>query len=281
MNLTQAAKYFDKTVCVDAYGIISFLGQLDLYDDSKRDGITVERRILSVAPTINLPARRTLLIEGETWIVGGKNVDSFQGSPIRIKYVIHKASTLGSIKTPKQKLTTGGTPVYSAAVWLKDSKDVVSSSKLFSFMNTFFALGENVVAGDILTLGVDSYRIRNVYESAAGIQIGEASTMPKDTLQAISYLAFGAQAYNAAADSYGTASPVVCNVLWERFQDSYNYESAAAPTYVPGDILMVIEKSNVLSPRAGDQITYQGVTWLVISFQDDNRTCWEVQVRRA
>ena len=282
MDLHQAASYFDNTVCADAYNNANkFLGQLDLYDDSKRDGVTVERRILSVAPSVTVPARRAVRIEGDVWIVGQKNIDSFQGSTIRHKYVLHQALTSGTLRTPKQKLTTGGVPLYSAVVWIKDSKDVESSSRLFSFMNAYFAAGETVVAGDILTLGADNYRIRNVYESAAGLQVGEASTMPRDTLQSVSYSAYAAQTYNATLDTYDTVVPTVFNVLWERFQDSYHYESVAAPKYEPGDILMVIEKSQVATPQAGDTLVSQGVTWRVVSFQDDMRACWEMQVRRA
>jgi hypothetical protein len=281
MRLMQAAKFFDKTVCKDAYGLGTFLGQLDLYDDSKRDGLTVERRILSTAPDVVLPARRTIQIEGESWIIGFKNVDTFQGAAIRHKYVIHRAATLGTIQTPKQKLTTGGVSLYSSAVWLKDAKEVATSSRLYSFMNTFFALSETVVPGDILTLGADSYRIRNVYESAAGVKIGEANIMPSNTKTTASYKALSAQVYNAATDSYGVIIPTTIDILWERFQDSYVYESQAAPTYEVGDMLIVVQKSIIASPRAADEVTIQGELWKVVSFQDDNRNCWEMQVRRG
>ncbi len=282
MNLSTAARFFDKTVCTDAYNpTTTFLGQLDLYDDSKRDGTTVERRILSTGPDIVIPTRRTLTIEGVTWIVGQKNIDSFQGKTIRNKYVIHQTSTLGMARTPKQLLSSGGLPLYASAVWLKDIKDVEASSKIYSFMNTYFAVGENVVVGDILTLGTDNYRLRNVYTSAAGVQIGEASTMPKDAIQSINYTSKNGQAYNAASDSYGAGVSTVFNTLWERFQDAYSYESAASPKYTPGDIVMVVAKSDVATPRVGDTLLAQGVTWTLVSFQDDNRNCWEMQVRRG
>lgn len=282
MNLHSASNYFDKTACVDAYNpATKFLAQLDLFDDTKRDGLTVERRILSTSPSVNIPARRTIVAEGIAWVVGKKNVDTFLGKPIRHKYEIHRAEALGNVRTPKQKLTTGGLPVYSSAVWVKDSKEVESSSRLYSFMNTYFAQGEAISAGDILSLGASDYRIRNVYMAASGIQVGEANVMPKDSLQPITYKSLSAQVYDPTTDSFGTGVVTVFNALWERFQDSFYYESAAAPKYENGDVLLVIQKTSVALPKAGDTLVLLGESWIVVSLQDDQRLCWELQVRRA
>lgn len=282
MNLHDAAKFFDKTICADAYNPTStFVGQLDLYDDSKRDGVTVERRILSVSPQVVMPARGVITVEGETWIVGHRNTDSFQGSAIRHKYVIHRASALGSLQTVKQLLTSGGVSVYSAAIWVKDSKEVETSSKLYSFMNTFYANGEPVEPGKVLSMGTQRYRIRNVYPAASGVQVGEASVMPPANIVSVVYSAKSGHVYDAVNDNYGTITPTTFNALWERFQDSYNYESASAPKFVNGDLLLVVEKSNVVTPMAGDSLNLLGSTWTVISYQDDLNLCWELQVRRA
>lgn len=283
MDLSLAAGFFDTTQCVDAYNTrTKFLGQLDLYDDSKRDGVTVERRILSVAPGTVIPARRTIMIEGEAWIVGARNVDTFQGSAVRHKYVIHQATNLGNLSTALQALTSGGLPVYAAAVWLKDSKDVETSSKIQNYMNTYYAVGEPANVGSILKLGNKSYRLRNVYDSAAGVQVGEASEMPRNTLQAVSYTPKASNVYDPVNDAYTSGLTVVTNALWERFQDNYNYESASAPKYEIGDVLITLSKAVIASPLVADKVTLLGVTWSVVAYQTDSvGTCWEMQVRRA
>lgn len=282
MNLHQAAKFFDKLVCADAYNPDNtFVGQLDLYDDSKRDGVTVERRVLSVAPDVVMPERGVISFEGTYWIVGQKNIDSFMGKAIRHKYIIHNASGLGQLQTVKQLLTTGGVLAYAAAIWVKDNKEVETSSKMYSFMNTFFANDEPVEVGKVLTLGPHRYRIKNVYPAASGVQVGEASIMPPANTVSVNYSATAGQAYDPATDSYGAPVPATFNALWERFQDSYNYESASAPKFVNGDLLLVVEKSNVATPKSGDSLTLLGSVWTVISFQDDLNLCWELQVRRA
>jgi hypothetical protein len=49
MRLSTAARFFDRTLFKDAFvPTTTFRGQFDLYDDSKRDGVTVARRVLSV-----------------------------------------------------------------------------------------------------------------------------------------------------------------------------------------------------------------------------------------
>lgn len=276
MNLHNAAKRFDKTVCADAYNLEStFLGQLDLFDDSKRDGATVDRRILSVAADVVIPSRRTITVEGSTWLVGQKNTDSFRGSPIRHKYILHECEQIGLLRTPKQFLTVGGLSLYASTLWVKDNKEADTSSGLYSFVNAYFAKGEAVEVGQLLTLGTETYRIRNVYSSAAGLQIAEANTLSKPSIITITYTA-KTDIYNAATDTY-TSVVTTFNTIFERFQDSYMFESEAAPKYQEGDKLLTVEKSNVTA-GASDKVLINGQNWIVVSVQDAG-DCWELQVR--
>ena len=71
MRLADAASYFDRVVCADAFTPFEeFKGQFDLFDDSKRDGVTVDRRVLSCSSAVTVPTRRVVLAMGEYWIVG-------------------------------------------------------------------------------------------------------------------------------------------------------------------------------------------------------------------
>jgi hypothetical protein len=137
MNLHRIANRFDKVVCSDAYNpATTFLAQLDLYDDSKRDGVTVDRRVLSCSPDVTIPARKTILAEGKYWIVGQVNIDSFRGRPIRHRYIMHECEFLGAVHALGGMLDlVPGTPTYVAAVWVKDIKEADTSSKFYSFMN--------------------------------------------------------------------------------------------------------------------------------------------------
>jgi len=281
MNLRDASRFFDKALCADAYNPSStFYGQLDLYDDSKRDGVTVERRILSVSADVIIPLRRTIVIEGIVWLVGDRNIDTFMGNVIRNKYVIHQVQDLGMLRTPKQMLSTGGLSTYTSVVWVKDSKEIETSSRLYSFMNAYFATGEPVTAGQILTLGIDNYRMRNVFKSAAGVVIGECSLIPSGSVELGDYTSTAGRVYNATTDTYSSL-PTVVSSLFERFQDSYIFESAAAPKYVNGDMLAIVQQSEVPSPQVGDSLVRTSGNWKVISFSDDLKGSWELQVRRA
>lgn len=281
MNLHSVSTRFDKTVCTDAYNPTTmFLGQLDIFDDSKRDGVTVDRRILSCSPDVVIPARRTILIDGKAWLIGQNNPDSFRGRPIRSRYILHACEYLGILQTAKELLSSGGLPLYAATVWIKDSKEMETSSKLYSFFNAYFAKGEPVEAGMFLTLGSVSYRIRNVFESAAGVTVGEASVLPNGSFQTALYKGTAGQTYDAINDNYTTSADVTIDGIYERFGDSYEYESQAAEKYQIGDRLFTIEVSSVANPKVGDNLTLLGGPWRVVSVQASGN-CWELQVRRA
>ena len=61
MKLNKVASYFDTVVAADQYHLPTRIkGQLDLFDESKRDGVTVLRRTFSCASGTRIPTRRTL-----------------------------------------------------------------------------------------------------------------------------------------------------------------------------------------------------------------------------
>ena len=71
MKLTRAARFFDKTTFKDGYsGATLFKGRLMPFDDSTRDSLTVDRRLMSVPDAVTIPARRTLQAGSTTYIVG-------------------------------------------------------------------------------------------------------------------------------------------------------------------------------------------------------------------
>jgi hypothetical protein len=279
MRLAQVAKYFDKVLCQDAFNLSSyFYGQLDLYDDSRRDGATVVRRILSVANDVVIPARRVLLIHGDYWLVGMHEADSYRGEVIRDKHVLHHAQGPCTIATPAQALTTGGVSSYGSKLWVKDMKELEVSSKLTSFYNIYLPSTEDVERGQVITLGGRVHLVRNTFVSAAGFRVAEGDELEEAAIVAGT---FYPQVYAPATDSRTDGAGVALNVLRFRFQDNYAYTAESAEKFVSGDIRAMIAKGlTAAEPAPTDRLALPDGSWSVVSVSDEG-TSWGLHLRRT
>lgn len=280
MRLLDAARFFDKMVCADAYApAVSFKGQLDVFDDSKRDGATVLRRILSIAPDIALPARMTIVAASDTWLIGAGHKDSFNGTTLRAKYIIHRADGAATIKTVAQALSTGGTPSFASRLWIKDLKEVEVSSSLFNMLNVYLAPNETVAVGNLILLAGKLHLVRNVYLGAAGLLIAESDELPATAVASVTYTPRGG-AYSPTTDTTTPSAPITANLLRTRFQDDYAYPNEAAPKYVKGDIRGSVLKSAVATPKVDDYVTLTDGDWRTVSIDDDGAT-WGLHLRHV
>lgn len=280
MKLANAARYFDKLVCTDAYvPAVTFKAQLDVFDDAKRDGATVLRRILSTSPDVTLPVRLTIIAAGDTWMIGARHTDSFNGDDIRKKYIIHRADGPATIKTVAQALSTGGTPSYASRLWIKDLRELDISSSLFSMLNVYLAPNETVVAGNVILLAGHLHFVRNVYSGAAGFLIAESDELPANAVSSATYTPRGG-AYNPTTDVTAASAPITANLLRTRYQDDFAYQNEAAPKYVTGDIRGSVLKSVIVTPKVDDYVTLTDGDWRVVSIEDETLT-WGLHLRHV
>lgn len=283
MRLKDAARYFDRIVCQDAYSAGStFLAQLDLFDDAKRDGATVARRVLSVADDVTLPARGAVKVHDDYYVVGGSHKDSFNGAVVRNKFVVHKADALATVKTMDQTLRSlTGTSAYAARLWVKDMKEIEVSSKLSAFYNLYFSASETVTLGSVVTIGSALHLVRGVFISAAGFRVCEADELPAGALTTATYTDKSGQAYDSTTDTMGALTPGSVAVLWHRYQAGFERYQASAEPFAEGDITLSVSKTAVATAGAGDTFTMASVSWRVIGVRDDGLGAWILHCRRA
>ena len=279
MKLSSAAGYFDNQSFKDAYsGAHALYGQIDLYDDVRREGLTAVRRIVSMKPGTTMPARRALILGDDVWLMSGSPAnDYFKASPIRWKYIAHKADGLGEIKTILQELSnTTGTPAYVATVWLKGNKEVDESSDITVSANIYFALGEFVVDRNLVKIGTAWYFIRYTYLTTTGFLAAVADKLDDPNFETASY---AKRAYNPVTDTWAS-TPVSIKLLRLRWQSKFEYLSAASSKYAEGDDVVMVRKLDVPTPTTGDTITLSDGVRKVEDIQSDV-TLWHLRVKRA
>jgi len=276
MRLAAAASRFDTTLCADASNpATTFYGQLDLFDDSRRDGATVVRRILSVAPDVVIPAGRVLTILGEQWLVGMEQSDVYAGAAVRAKYVLHRADGAATIQSVAQALSAGSTATYAGKLWVKDLKEIEVSSLLEGFFNLYLPRNVTVIAGNVIALSGNLHMVRASYLSAAGFLIAECAELASGVVAAT----YTSEAYSPVTDT-ATPTNTAANLLHVRYQDDYAYLTLADPKFVKGDEKGYVLKSVIATAAAGARVTIGAEVWDVISVADEG-LCWGLHLRRA
>lgn len=275
MKLANAASYFDRTVAVDSYtGRSPIKLQLDLYDDSKRDGVTVERRVISLAHGVRVPARGVIRFAETDWVVGRLNRDVYAGGVIRQKAIVQAADGLAQVRTAAQVLaSTPGTEAYAARAWEKSAKEIDESSEMFDVYSIFMHAAEPIVEGQFVTLAGELHVVRDVFTTEAGFKSALAEVVGT-SVQAVTYRS---RALNPVTEVW-TPTDSTIQALPLRWQTWYRYDSQASQRFVEGDEVLVIPTA--VASKANDHVLRAGVAWRVVAV-DTVYGAKTLQVRRV
>lgn len=262
MKLSDAASYFDRLNFFDAYsGTKLFKGQFDLFDGSKRDGITDERRTFSAKASITMPTRGAVIVNGQPFIVGGPNPDFFDDSAIRVGYVISKVDGMATVRSLSQAIdAAGGTMAYAARSFLKEAREISESANVYPIYELVFAVGETLAPTNVVGLAGRHYLVRSVYTGQSGFLKALVDEMPEPVV--ISGV-WAAQSLDPVTEIV-TPTNTTVSALLVRWQSGFEFLTAASMRYTPGDEIAIV-KSTVGSPATGDLFTIGGVARRILA----------------
>ncbi|OFV49701.1 MULTISPECIES: hypothetical protein [Oligella] len=257
MKLSNVVKYFNNTPYYCAYtGDLMGYGQLDVWDDSKRDGLTVQRRIFEVDVGSPMPSRGVITFEGDHWLVGFLNKDLFQGRVHREKYVLHQAEEEVDYRSIKEHLEDAeGVGIFAARVWIKTTSQVEISSEKFNQMQVFTSRSEPVEVGDVFTFSSKQYIVTEVYPSTAGHQVSICEELDKGALEVG---VVSDEVYDPITETMQTTDKPI-KVFKLRWQSHFDYLSLATPNFERGDI----QGATLTQLETGTVLTLSNVRWRV------------------
>lgn len=279
MKLGNVARWADRTALYDAYDPTKFsmMAQISAYIDNQQDGAISKRRVISFAPTQQLPARRVVTYEGEVWIVGDTMKDMWKGKPIRVSAATKKSTGLCYIRQPGQAaLDAGGVQAFGQVIYLKDTVNTTSTSAYSPQYEVHFSSTEQLSAGKVLVLPNNYLHVRSYYPILDGFVCAVSDELGPDARRPITYHARGA--FNPATDSYPTTDIPTFAIALDYYK-LYGKETALAYSQDPGDLTLLVAIS-VVTPNVGETLTMGGLAWRVLAVAAD-QDAYRLHIRRV
>jgi hypothetical protein len=262
MRLHAAANRFNQIECFDAYSDeFCFRAQLALYDDNKRDSETAERRVLSVDPDVEPPARRVVRAGSTYYIIGAAEIDWMYGRPIRKGLVAHEAVELAQVRTLGEIcLNQPGFSAWAGRAWVKNMAYTEQSSRLTPQFHINFASTEPVADNHLVHFGNRLLIVRTMNWGPAGALITTCEQLPEPTIEDITV---SGSAFDPLTGSMGS-STVAARAVRLRWQSLFQYLSSAAPVFGPEDMQVALAKS-VVTAVPGMKLAMSDGSWQVAS----------------
>ena len=276
MRLSRAASFFDRLVCRDAYGTTTFKAQLNLFDDSTRDGLGSVRRVLSTAPEVAIPARRAIATDGKVWLVGESHPDYFTDGMIRNRYTLHQADGLAAVLTFSEAIGEAvGHPAYAARAWTKAAKQIEVSSELFNAYDIFLASTESLPSPCIIRFDESLYIAQDPCLTEGGFLAAHGVHLP----DALATVTVKKRTYQPVTDTWNEISAAV-PALRMRWQEHFRYFARYSTTYAPGDQQILVRKADVPAIDADDILLVGAQAYAVVTAYDEGDV-WSLHGRPA
>jgi hypothetical protein len=275
VKLKAAAKYFDDTPVFEGYtGEYLWPCQFSSFNDANAVGSTSTRRILSIAPGLEIPVRRAIKVFDDVWLVGDGNPDSWKGSVIRQSFNMKKATSLAALLTPSEAcLAAAGVNAYTQQIYFKDTVNSLNNAEYDPFWNFFLAPVETVEKGYFIRSGGKLHRVRSAYLPLEDLRIAQSDEVDAGPLDAT----FATGAYVPATDSYAAGS-VATKVILLDCSKLYENQTKASTSVAKGDMSALVPKS-ALTPAVGKTVSVQSATWKILSV-DSELDCWLLHLRK-
>lgn len=281
MKLKAVAKRFDLTPMWDAYTgqKLKAKCQVTAWDSPRRDGLTTVRRTLSMARGAQLPTRGAVVIGGDAWIVArDPSPDTFGYDVVRMGYVAQQAH-IGKVGQTADVLDGTAKEVFLSRVWVKDVKDITTTSEAQGQYYVYFTEGEPVKQGQFLFIDGLWHICRNILTSAAGFMVAECNELEPDCVIDVHLVTQGR--YNPITERHEQAAPEVLKGILLGWRDDYVHELASAAKEQVGDVRIRFRAGDSGSLKMTSRMTHDGDEWQVVSMTERNDGSVSVVWRRV
>lgn len=277
-ELHDVANAFDDISVTEAYtGAYLFKAQFSTFNGASPDGSVSQRRVISVAPGITMPARGVITALEETCLVGFGTVDGIFDRAIRQSFWTKRVTDILKKVTPGEAaLGSTGVTVLGHKTYLKDTVNTGTNADYDPFWEIYFSPSENVVKGDFFKVGTTYYRVRSSHLDISGFTNAASDELDSGARVSITFTETGA--YNPVTDTFNAASTAIYGMFFDRYK-LYERLTAADRANMAGDMTAVVAKSSI-TPVVGRTCTVESRTWTILNITAIS-DAWEIHLRRG
>jgi hypothetical protein len=267
MDLTQASAAFDHLPVVDvATGLLIGRCQMDLFDDSKREGLSSSRRVVSMTPDVagRVPAHSKVQIDGQLWLLTSPHHDYWFTQRIRTKFVALNMATTLRIATAANLLASQpGREVPCELVWNKNDRREAVGDGSYPVYTAYFSQVDNPDVTEYAVMGTDYFRVRAAYVSPSGAHAAELVPLPYGGVKAVQYQG-KASKFDPVQGKHVAPAAAAKPALVADWFDVYRI-TAVGQEGKRGDLSVVMAADN---QAPGDTLDIDGQAYRVIFVQE-------------
>lgn len=281
MDLVRVSRRFDQTPMWDAYTGQKLAAQCQMtaWDNPRRDGLTTIRRTLSVAGNCRFPRRHAVIIGGLPWLISRLDNPDLWGTKINRDGYVAQQALLGINATTAEMLTETGTPTYLSRVWVKDVKDISTTSEAQGQYYVYFTQAEPVQESEFLYVDGRWHLVRNIVSGTAGLMIAECNELEADCVVQVKLQTPGA--YNPVTETYDAAAEVVLKAIWLEWRDDYRHGLPSHEAEQTGDERLRFQAADAHHIRGDTRLELRGVTWQVTDIEPRLHGAVSAAIRRV
>lgn len=280
-DLHEVSSMFERTPMWDAYTgrKLAVKCQITPWDTPRRDGMTTIRRTFFVKPNSKFPRRKAVIVANQVWLIARlSNPDTWGRNISREGYVAQYAN-LGLLADTEDVLSGNGYPVYVSRVWVKDVKDITSTSESQGQYYIYYTSEEPVYEGAFVFSDGRWHVVRNIISGTAGLMVAECNELEPDCVVDVETTQSGE--YDPVLETYTDATRSVFKAVMLAWKDDYNHSMPSREAEEIGDKRLRVQSSDSSLITQDAVLSIKGFTWKVVEYQPKLDGSVSVVIRRV
>lgn len=263
-ELHQVSSYFDRTPMWDAYTGQKLRAkcQVTPWDTPRRDGMTTIRRTLFVKFGTVFPHRGAVVIAGQVWIISRLNNPDTWGEAVAREGYVAQYARVGRLADTQEMIDGTGYLVYVSRVWIKDVKDITTTSEAQGQYYIYFTHVEPVKVGGFILSDGRWHIVRNIINGTAGLMIAECNELEDDCVVDVEVRLAGE--YDPVSETYTDSEVVNFKSILMNWRDDYYHSMSSHEPEQVGDMRLRIPSGYANLVTEDTRLHLKGHEWKIV-----------------
>ncbi|PJO10753.1 hypothetical protein CRG49_000605 [Neisseria sp. N95_16] len=236
--------------------------QVTPWDTPRRDGMTTIRRTLFVKAGTVFPYRGAVVVAGQVWIISRLNNPDTWGENIAREGYVAQYARVGRLADTQAMIDNTGYPLYLSRVWVKDVKDITTTSEAQGQYYIYFTHAEPVKVGGFILSDDRWHIVRNIINGTAGLRVAECNELEEDCIVDVAIHLAGE--YDPVSETYTDSERVNFKSILMNWRDDYYHSMPSREPEQVGDMRLRIPPEHTDLVTEDTRLHLKGYEWKVV-----------------